>query len=134
MLPPCRRCIDSAPMICNLNAETDVLQAIKKYNNSRKPDDGVQSPDKTLAEAFTENVNLYSRMLVVGQNSLYYASERDWKFAAKDLNEIVEIYNDYEDISMSAEVMIWSESIAEKPFVTKAHNSRLAQIRARALT
>lgn len=128
------RYIDSAPMICNMNVETDVVQAIRKYNYSRKKNNGVQAFDKTLAEEFTENVNLYIRMLEVVKNPLYNFSESDRMLAAKDLSEIVEIYNDYEDISMSAAMMIWLEDVAEKPFVTKAYNGRFAQIRAKALT
>ena len=59
--------IDSVPAICNLHDETDVVQSIKVYNKKYGSAQSRVISDKTLAEVFTENVNLYIRMLIVGK-------------------------------------------------------------------
>lgn len=124
--------IDNAPMICNMNDIVDLMQAVNAYNKGRTPAKRGTS-EKTLAEVFTENVNLYIRMLIVVQNPLYGFSESDRRLATKDLAEIGEIYNDYDDISISAAVMIWLDGIADKSFAADSHKGRFAQIREKAL-
>lgn len=122
--------IDHTWEICDLTEAVDIMQAVCSYNNGCTPSNGNLYPEKTLAEKFTENVNLYIRMLIVVQNPCYAFSNDDRNLAGKDLTEITDIYNAYERIDMSEAVMIWLE---QKPFCKTTHNSNFSHIRAKIL-